>query len=215
MSRASRHAKIDLLRHTARTKGLYRAIRRTGGMARDALLGRRAAHVYPKIQWGDGVIVRGNLELLGPGTVVIGDHCVFEHGFTRIATLTPGATVVLGKSVYLNGPSIMAAERICIGDDCVIGQSVISDSDGHGVRPDQRAHSAVRPVLVGDNVWIGAGVLILKGVEVGRNVVIGANTVVRRSIPDGKIVIGNPQLEAGDVPIGAEAAVRKDGRTAD
>ena len=215
MSRASRHAKIDLLRHTARTKGLYRAIRRTGGMARNALLGRRAAHVYPKVQWGDGVVIRGNLELLGPGTVVIGDHCVFERGFVRIATLTPDATVVLGKSVYINGPSIMAAESIRIGNDCVIGQSVISDSDGHGVRPDQRSHSAVRPVRIGDNVWIGAGVLILKGVEVGRNVVIGANTVVRRSIPDGKIVIGNPQIEAGEVLPGTEATVRRDERTAD
>jgi acetyltransferase-like isoleucine patch superfamily enzyme len=215
MSRASRHTKLDLLRHTARTNGLYAAIRRTGGLARNALLGRKAAHVYPRVQWGEGVIVRGQLELLGPGTVVIGDHCTFERGFARIATLTPEATVVLGKSVYLNGPSIMASAGIRIGDHCVIGQSVITDSDFHGVRPDQRSQGAVRPVALGNNVWIGAGVLILKGVEVGDNAVIGANTVVRNSIPDGKIVIGNPQVVAGDVSPGDDIDVRNDERSTD
>jgi hypothetical protein len=200
MSRASRHTKFDHLHHIARTEGRVAALRRTAGLFRDAIRGRRLGRVYPTVQWGDGVILRGKLELLGPGKVIIGDHCTFERGFARIATLTPEATVVLGKGVYLNGPSIMASASIRIGDNCIVGKSVISDSDFHGVRPDERSEGAVRPVVLGDNVWIGAGVLIFKGVEVGRDTVIGANTVVRHSIPEGKIVIGNPQVVARDVP---------------
>src|SRR5260221_12554278 len=162
MSRASRHTKFDHMRHIARREGTYAALRRTAGSLRDAIRGRRGRHVYPTVQWGDGVIVRGKLELLGPGKVVIGDHCVFDHGFARIATLTPEATVVLGRGVYVNGSSIMASANVHIGDNCILGQAVISDSDFHGVRPDERSEGAVRPVVVGDNVWIGAGVLIFK-----------------------------------------------------
>lgn len=49
-----------------------------------------------------------------------------------------------------------------------------------------------KPVIIGDNVWIGGGVIILPGVTIGNNVVIGAGSVVTKDIPDNKIAYGNP-----------------------
>jgi len=67
----------------------------------------------------------------------------------------------------------------------------------------QRASSA--PVIE-ENVWVGTDAHILKGVRIGRDCVIGAGTVVRRSIPPGKIVIGNPAELVGDIPGAAPTA---------
>ena len=49
-----------------------------------------------------------------------------------------------------------------------------------------------KPVIIGDNVWIGGGVIILPGVTIGNNVIIGAGSVVTKDIPDNKIAYGNP-----------------------
>lgn len=48
------------------------------------------------------------------------------------------------------------------------------------------------PVIIGDNVWIGGGVIILPGVTIGNNVVIGAGSIVTKDIPDNKVAYGNP-----------------------
>lgn len=56
----------------------------------------------------------------------------------------------------------------------------------------QFCKTQTKPVIIGDNVWIGGGVIILPGVTIGNNVVIGAGSVVTKDIPDNKIAYGNP-----------------------
>ncbi len=103
--------------------------------------------------------------------------------------------------------TIIANESVRIGDRSVLGACTIIDSDFHGVGAhDRDAEGLIRPVVIEENVWVGTDAHILMGVRIGRDCVIGAGTVVRRSIPPGKIVIGNPAELVGDIPGAAPTA---------
>src|SRR4029078_4288947 len=84
---------------------------------------------------------------------------------------------------------------IQIGRDGVFGANVeIFDSDFHALDPLRRKAPTQRtaPVVIEDNVFVGMGVRILKGVTIGWDYVIGAGSVVSRSIPAGVVAAGNP-----------------------
>jgi acetyltransferase-like isoleucine patch superfamily enzyme len=74
----------------------------------------------------------------------------------------------------------------------------ISDNDGHPLDPERRLnHDAVnadeiKPVIIGNNVWIGAGCVILKGAEIGDNTVVSPNSVISAKALPNKIMMGNP-----------------------
>ena len=203
MSLASLRVKIDLLLHTSRTRGRRAAARQAKDLLKDFLGGKQAQLQYPRVQWGEGVFVRGPLEIRGSGTVIIGDGCIFDWTGVpnRIHAPAPEARVEFGNGVYLNGVTIIANESVRIGDRSVIGACTIIDSDFHGVGAnDRNAGGLIRPVVIEENVWVGTDAHVLKGVRIGRDCVIGAGTVVRRSVPPGKIVIGNPAEQVGDIP---------------
>lgn len=123
-----------------------------------------------------------------------------------LRTLQPGAVLEIGDDVGMSGGSVCAALRVSIGRQCLIGADVqISDTDFHAVAPLHRRHEqrperiGSAPVLIGENVFIGAGARILKGVCIGRDAVIGAGAVVTASVPDGAIAAGNPARVVGSV----------------
>lgn len=96
---------------------------------------------------------------------------------------------------FSNNISIIANESVVIGDRCLFGeQVVIYDSDFHDSNPRTRHQNvgAVRPVSIGNNVWLGSRVMVLKGVSIGDNTVVGAMSVVTRSLPPNCIAAGNP-----------------------
>lgn len=116
-----------------------------------------------------------------------------------LRTLAPGAIIVIGSNTGISGGSICAAIRVEIGSECLFGANVtIADTDFHPINPEGRRHSIkpldieAKSVFVEDNVFIGAGAIILKGVRVGKNSVIGAGSVVTKSVPADTIVAGNP-----------------------
>jgi acetyltransferase-like isoleucine patch superfamily enzyme len=115
-----------------------------------------------------------------------------------IRTLYCGAKIFLGDKVGISGGSICAALNITIGNGCLIGADVtICDNDFHPINPSQRRNASIayqnaRPVIIGDNVFIGTKSIILKGVEIGENTVIGAGSVVVKSLPSNVIAAGNP-----------------------
>ena len=86
-------------------------------------------------------------------------------------------------------------------DNCRIGpQTFIIDADFHGIAPDERNRPGeTAPVLIGENVWIGARSVILKGVHIGKDSIIGAGSVVSKDVLPGEIVAGNPIKHMGSV----------------
>jgi maltose O-acetyltransferase len=81
-----------------------------------------------------------------------------------------------------------------IGDGCQIGTSVQILTADHPRDPALRRQRLElgKPVGIGQNVWIGSGAIILRGVSVGDDAIIGAGSVVTRDVPPGMTVVGNP-----------------------
>lgn len=205
MSIASLRTKFELVRHEGRANGWRAGASRARGLFKEWIGGIRISSSYPRVTWGNGVRVHGRLELVGAGRVVIGDDCWFsnENGLAnRIVTITPEAVVIIGHGVKFGGATIASTESVRIGNNAMLGPCTILDNDFHPTSADERVGGEKRaagPVVIGDDAWIGRDAIILQGVTVGARAVIGAGAVVRASVPEGAIVVGNPQRVAGNV----------------
>lgn len=101
------------------------------------------------------------------------------------------AGVTIGKNVVIMGNCLMMARGgITIGDGTIISANVQLLSNGHDLR--QRNLLLCKPINIGKNVWIGAGVTIMPGVSIGDNAVVEAGAVVTRDLPDNVVVAGVP-----------------------
>lgn len=95
------------------------------------------------------------------------------------------------KNVFLNHHlTLMSIGGITIGDNVQIGPNVTLVTDNHDLQDHQilRCH----PITLQNNVWVGAGTIILPGVTVGANAIIGAGSVVTKDVPANAVVAGNP-----------------------
>ena len=83
---------------------------------------------------------------------------------------------------------------VTIGDDVQIGPNVQLLTPTHPVEPEPRRQKweAARPITIGDNVWLGGGVIVLPGVTIGDGTVVGAGSVVSRDLPANVVAVGNP-----------------------
>ncbi|MDM8514969.1 acyltransferase [Desulfobacterales bacterium HSG16] len=92
------------------------------------------------------------------------------------------------------GVRISAAEKIIIKDSCMFASRVyVTDSDWHDIY-DRAAFGVPAPVIINENVWIGDGAVVCKGVNIGKNSVVGAGSVVTKNIPENVIAAGNPAV---------------------
>lgn len=132
--------------------------------------------------------------------IKINENCRFNSRTTSnriginhkcmISTLRQGALIQIGSGSGFSGVSIGSFEKIIIGNNVKVGANVlITDSDWH---LDDPRVSGPKPVFIGDNVWLGYGVIVMKGVTIGENSIIGINSVVTKNIPSNVIAAGNP-----------------------
>jgi acetyltransferase-like isoleucine patch superfamily enzyme len=169
------------------------AVRRRGG-----LLVARAAH--RRIRFGAGCDVRRPLRatVLGEADVSFGDRCVVDHGMVLEIR---GRLWVGDDTVFGHHCTIAAREAVTIGRDCLIAEMVsIRDHDHEWRRSDvpvREQGTRVAPVTIGDNVWIGARVVVTRGVTIGDGAVIGAGAVVTRDVPPGALALGVPARVRG------------------
>lgn len=119
-----------------------------------------------------------------------------------------GSLTAVGKGFVMGHDSAMgndcfigAAGGVYIGNYVAIGQNVRFHSENHEFHDRNKmiCEQGVtnRGITVGDDVWIGAGAVILDGTHIGTGCVIGANTLVNKDIPDYSIVVGNPARIVG------------------
>ena len=138
----------------------------------------------------------------GSGRIVVGDHVHFGGMLTFIfgnrAATHP--VVVIGDHSFIgHGASFNTSASITVGRHCLLSGDVrVTDYDGHPTDADRRRAGeptppeSIRPVEIGDDVWIGQGATILKGVRIGDRAIIGAGAIVTRDVPPDTVVAGNP-----------------------
>jgi acetyltransferase-like isoleucine patch superfamily enzyme len=171
------------------------------------------------------VKILGKIKILGKlpyfkvpknGNVILSDNVVLNSDFkfsntalTYRCKFVTGydGTIFIGKNTILNGVCVVAYENVKIGDNCQIASStLIADTNFHPVDPAQRMRqvrgeaynfASVKhsPIDVGNNVWIGWNVTILKGAKIGENSIVAAGSVVLAGIyPSNSIIAGNPAI---------------------
>lgn len=107
-----------------------------------------------------------------------------------ISTHSSNASIKVGNYSGFSGTTIGCFTSIIIGDNVNCGaNTVITDGDWH--MDDPRVGPA-KPIVIGNRVWLGYGVVVLKGVSIGENSIIGAGSVVTQNIPANVIAAGNP-----------------------
>ncbi|WP_122818088.1 sugar O-acetyltransferase [Nocardioides pantholopis] len=106
-----------------------------------------------------------------------------------------GTNIRIGARCFANfGLLALDVAAITIGDDVQIGPNVQLLTPTHPVEPEARRAKweAARPITIGDNVWLGGGVIVCPGVRIGENTVVGAGSVVTRDLPANVVAVGNP-----------------------
>ena len=106
-----------------------------------------------------------------------------------------GTNIKLGKNVLINYDCILLdTALITIGDNTLIGPGSKIVTASHPLEPEKRRDWSVsgKPITIGEDVWLGAGVIIVPGVTVGARSIIGAGSVVTKDVPPDSIAVGNP-----------------------
>ena len=192
------------IRRELRVNGPYvifdELVRRSGIIFRRWMLARRIG--YPDIRLGPGCYLRGL------AFIRIGRNFRVAEGLWLEAIMTYhdqvfSPSIVIGNNVSVSRWShIAATHRIEIGDGVLIGSNVLITDHHHGhyrdcqsdvdSPPAQRPLDNDRTVVIGNNVWLGDGVVVMPGVSIGEGSVIGANSVVTRDVPPFTIAAGAP-----------------------
>lgn len=137
--------------------------------------------------------------------IIVGEGCTFTSnritnlfGIDRpciISTHTKAARIEIGQRCGFSGTVIGAAQQVRVGNDVLCGaNTLITDFDWHAIDPAMRRAGTPNsnPVIIENNVWLGANVMVMKGVTIGKNSVIGAGSIVTADIPANVIAAGIP-----------------------
>lgn len=130
---------------------------------------------------GDGTEIRPPLYCDYGYHIRIGPGCFINFG----AVFLDGAPIALGADVQL-GPYVQ----------------VLTATHPLEVEPRRAKWETVAPISIDDNVWLGAGVMVLPGVRIGPDTVVGAGSVVTRDLPGGVLAVGNPARVVRPLPAG-------------
>jgi acetyltransferase-like isoleucine patch superfamily enzyme len=138
------------------------------------------------------------VEIFGP-RITVGDHATIiaaADGRVRLSVWSTrpdqGAITIGDSALICPGVRIHSAARVTVGHDCMFASNVyVTDADWHGVY-DRLSMGPSDPVTIADNVWLGDGAIVCKGVTIGANSIVGAGAVVVRDIPANAVAAGNP-----------------------
>jgi acetyltransferase-like isoleucine patch superfamily enzyme len=125
-----------------------------------------------------------------------------DDGVVLLCSGTPAERkLMIGRGTYVNRNTMFDAHRhLEIGRNCMIGPGCYLTDGDHGTAADGPVGAQpmeARPVIVEDDVWLGAGVIVLSGVRIGRGAVVGAGAVVTRDVPANAKVAGVPARVIG------------------
>lgn len=114
--------------------------------------------------------------------------CCFPPFYTDF-----GKNITFGKSVFLNtGCSFQDRGGITIGNHSYLGMNVTIATLNHGLSGESRKITYPKPVVIGNNVWIGSSVTILPGITIGDHSIVGAGSVVTKDVPENSVYAGVP-----------------------
>lgn len=167
-------------------------------------IGSRIRYIRNKLKLGNcgkNVYFEYNVSIFRyPSNVYISDGVVLKEG-ARICSCNKTSVIKIGSNTTIGYHTfIFSSENITIGNNCLIAPFVyIVDSD-HGILKSENINqqpNLTSPIVIGDDVWIGSGSKILKGVTINNGAVVAAGSVVNQDVPEYSIFGGIPAKEIG------------------
>ena len=143
---------------------------------------------------GKGSVIRGvsRTDLFPYNNFSIGEQTIIEDFTTlnnAVGDIHIGDKTIVGIGSVIIGP-------VSIGNNVMIAQNIVISGLNHGYEdvtiPPSEQDVTCRPIIISDNVWIGANSVITAGVTLGKHCVIGAGSIVTKNIPDYSVAVGNP-----------------------
>ncbi|MGB3736748.1 MAG: DapH/DapD/GlmU-related protein [Ilumatobacter sp.] len=181
-------------------------LRRVAQRRGDAFALVRARWHLRGAELGERVRLRGRPVVISRGDLVIHDRVQIVSTVAQLELVAEaGGRLEIGSRSLINfGCSIVALDRVTIGERCLIGpHCMIMDTGFHHVDPARRLDPPEsNPITIEDNVWLGARVIVFPGVTIGENSVVGIGSIVTSDVPPNTVVAGNParhirSLDAG------------------
>lgn len=165
------------------------------------------------VKYGRNVRVRGTIDIRHPdnGEIVLGNNILINSapwanpiGFadkTRFELFDEGS-IYVGDYVGMSNVAIASSSEVRIGNNVLIGAGTkIYGTDFHPISVKYRdgkiqtpGKTGTKAIIIEDGVFIGAGCIIMKGVQIGKNSVIGAGSIVTKKIPENQVWAGNPAV---------------------
>ena len=130
--------------------------------------------------------------------IEIESNCALDRGVTLLCSgeALSHPKILIGANTYINRHTFIdAILSVTIGENCAIGPNCYITDHDHGLDekfPPLQQPMVAKKTAMGDRVWLGANVTVLKGVQIGDDAVIGAGSVVNKDIPSGAIAVGVP-----------------------
>ena len=152
---------------------------------------------------GQRVRVWGRPIVRNLGTLLVGERTrLVSTAATVELAVEVGGTLEIGAGTFINyGCSIGASQLVRIGPRCRIGtHAILIDNDYHRIEPERRdERPPSRPIVLEENVWLGARVIVLRGVTIGEHSVVGTRSLVTGDVPPHSLAYGLPARVQGVV----------------
>jgi len=153
-------------------------------------------NTYSNLILGDNVLIMGDIEFLfrGNGKIIIGNGVKLDSNIRLLSandsTLVIKANTNIGKSTVINaGANISIGENVLISGNCYIQSSSHSIKKNNLIKLQKHEHDAIQ---IGNDVWIGANSIVLKGVQMSNGTVLGANSLLNKDTKEYEIWAGSP-----------------------
>lgn len=122
------------------------------------------------------------------------DVTINQHNFI---TIKKNASLQIGANTYITRATISCLGEITIGQNCILGEGMKLFDHNHQYTKEpfsvSKTEFNIGKITLGNNVWTGANVTVLKDVVIGNNVIIGAGCVIHKNVPDNTIIINNQE----------------------
>jgi acetyltransferase-like isoleucine patch superfamily enzyme len=150
------------------------------------------------MQIGSKTFLSKNTKITWPHQIKLGDNCRLEHDiyFHYDGIYSNGPSIIIEDEVFIGfGCEFNIREKISIGNDTLIASGCRFVDHDHGLLTNQLMRKQIgteAEIIIGNDVWIGCNVVVLKGVTIGNGAVVAAGSVVTKSIPPCEIWGGVP-----------------------